>query len=706
MKRLQAEGVACATVDITAIGTADITPEQWYAGVVDSIVSSLDLRDSFDLEAWWTERSWLSDVQRFGSFIETVLFPLISQDIVIFIDEIDSVLSLKFQVDDFFALIRACYNKRTDNPDYQRLTFALIGVATPYDLIQDKQGTPFNIGRAIELTGFKLEEAQPLIVGLVQKVSNPQEVLQEILVWTGGQPFLTQKVCQLVLQQDESSQSGKNLGSGSILLPEIRASGQDEGTTNLQKWDAPQQDDPPQPPLKRGEKSSNVEWVASFVRKRVIEQWEMQDEPQHLRTIRDRILCSPRKDSLLQLYRQILQHSFASPYQTGDEGVKATNEPEQMELRLTGLVVKQQGKLKIYNPIYASVFNQSWVDSQCPLPSIFDEPEGQVPLHSPFYVERSPVESNCYDTVLKPGSLLRIKAPKLMGKTSLLSRIFDVAAKQGVHTVELNLLLADKAVLTNLDRFLRWFCGSVGRQLGIENQLDNYWDTELLSSNSNCTAYFEEYLLPQINSPLVLGLDEVDRIFPCTEIAPDFFGLLRVWHEKARNLDIWKQLRLVVVHSTEDYGLLDINQSPFNVGVPVELSEFTPEQVQDLAKRYGLDWNDTQEGVAPLLSMVGGHPYLVQQAFYQLRCHGVSLEQLLQDAPTEAGIYSNHLGRQWENLHKNPELAEAFKKVVKSSEPVELERRYSYKLHSMGLVKRQGDKVMPSCDLYRRYFSK
>jgi hypothetical protein len=390
-------------------------------------------------------------------------------------------------------------------------------------------------------------------------------------------------------------------------------------------------------------------------------------------------------------------------------GVKATNAPEQMELRLTGLVVKQQGKLKVYNRIYASVFNQSWVDSQCPLPSIFDEPEGQVPLDSPFYVERSPIESNCYDTVLKPGSLLRIKAPKLMGKTSLLSRIFDVAAKHDARTVELNLLLANNAVLTDLDKFLRWFCASVGRQLKIKNQLDDYWDTELLTSNSNCTAYFEEYLLPQINSPLVLGLDEVDRIFPYVEIAPDFFGLLRLWHEKAKNLDIWKRLRLVVVHSTEDYGRLDINQSPFNVGVPVELPEFTAQQIQDLAGRYGINGNDTQiggQGFAPLVAMVGGHPYLVQQALYQLRCQDVTLEQLLHDAPTEAGIYRNHLRHYSENLQKNPELAEAFQKVVKSTEPIALERRYSYKLHSMGLVKRQGNKVMPSCDLYRQYFSK
>ena len=186
MQRLQGEGVACAGIDITAIGTSDITPEQWYAGVIDSIVSSLNLYDSFDLENWWTDHSLLSFVNRFSKFIEEVLLASISQNIVIFVDEIDSVLSLKFTSDDFLAVIRDCYNKRAVKSDYRRLTFALIGVATPSDLIADKRRTPFNIGRAIELTGFQLQEAQPLAFGLAQKVSNSQEVLKEILAWTGG----------------------------------------------------------------------------------------------------------------------------------------------------------------------------------------------------------------------------------------------------------------------------------------------------------------------------------------------------------------------------------------------------------------------------------------------------------------------------------------------------------------------------------------
>jgi hypothetical protein len=239
MQRLQAEGIACAAIDITAIGSSDIMPEQWYAGVIDSIVSSLELYDTFDLAEWWLRHSLLSNVKRFSKFIEEVLLKAIPQTIVIFVDEIDSVLSLNFNIDDFFAVIRDCYNQRAAKPDYRRLTFALIGVATPSDLIQDRRRTPFNIGRAIELTGFELQEAQPLAIGLGQKANNPEALLQAVLDWTGGQPFLTQKVCQLIRMADTFISTG-----------------------------------------------SEADWVENLLQKRVIEHWEAQDEPEHLKTIR------------------------------------------------------------------------------------------------------------------------------------------------------------------------------------------------------------------------------------------------------------------------------------------------------------------------------------------------------------------------------------------------------------------------------------
>ncbi len=194
MQQLQNEGIACAAIDLTHIGSQNLSPEQWYAGFIRTLVSSFKLSSKFNLGSWWRDHGHIPPLQRLSEFIEEVLLVEISQQIVIFIDEIDSVLGLNFKTDDFFALIRYCYNQRADKPEYLRLTFTLLGVATPSDLIQDKQRTPFNIGQAIELNGFQLAEAEPLAQGLVGKFSNPLEVLGEILAWTEGQPFLTQKL--------------------------------------------------------------------------------------------------------------------------------------------------------------------------------------------------------------------------------------------------------------------------------------------------------------------------------------------------------------------------------------------------------------------------------------------------------------------------------------------------------------------------------
>jgi hypothetical protein len=278
-------------------------------------------------------------------------------------------------------------------------------------------------------------------------------------------------------------------------------------------------------------------------------------------------------------------------------------------------------------------------------------PEGLVALNSPLYLERSGVETRCYEAMLQPGALIRIKAPKLMGKTSLIARILDHAAKQNYHTVYLDLSSVDRSILTGLDKFLRWFCLMVGRQLKLENQLQQHWDTDILGSNDNCTAYFEEYLLPAIAGNLVLGLDEVDRLFPYAEVIEDFLGLLRSWHEKGKIVEIWQHLRLVIAHSTEVYIPLDINQSPFNAGIPVELSEFNLHQVQQLARLHHLDWQEQQ--TSQLMQMVGGHPYLIRLAMYEVSVGNTTLQQLLQAASTETGIFINHLVAIWKHCNKH-----------------------------------------------------
>jgi len=328
-------------------------------------------------------------------------------------------------------------------------------------------------------------------------------------------------------------------------------------------------------------------------------------------------------------------------------------------------------------------------------------PEGSVSLDSPFYVERPPIESDCYKEILKPGSLIRIRGPKQMGKTSLLNRVLAYAAQQNYQVVRMNLRKAEKTVFTNLNRFLRWFCLNVSRQLHLEPKLDDYWDEEI-GSKVSCTGYFQ-YLLEQLETNLVIDLDEIDAVFNYPDIAEDFLALLREWHEEAMIQESWRKLRLIIAHSTEAYISLNINQSPFNVGLPLRLPQFNQQQVETLAQLHGLLW--TVAETEPLIAMVGGHPYLIRLALYHLARQEITLQQLLQDAPTHAGVYSDHLRRCLGNLKQQPELAALLKQVITAQAPVQLESVAVYHLDSMGLVHLKGNQVTPSCELYRQYFS-
>ncbi|MGD1806089.1 AAA-like domain-containing protein [Dapis sp. BLCC M126] len=333
---------------------------------------------------------------------------------------------------------------------------------------------------------------------------------------------------------------------------------------------------------------------------------------------------------------------------------------------------------------------------------LLDTPSGQVALNSPFYIERYPIESECYETILNPGALIRVKAPRQMGKTSLMSRILNYAQQQGYRKACLNFQSADEEFLTNLDLFLQWFCASITNELSLEEKLSEYWQG-VLGSKNKCTNYFQRYLLSEISTPVALGLDEVDQVFQHPEIATSFFALLRTWHERGKNEAVWQKLRLVIVHSKEVYIPLNINQSPFNVGLPIELRELNSAEVENLVKLHHLEWSSEQ--IKELMAMVGGHPYLVRQALYYIARKRITLEKLLQVAPTEEGPYSDHLRRHLNNLEENLELLIAIKQILAVDYPLPIGTKEGFKLRSMGLVKFQGNSVMPLCELYRRYFS-
>jgi peptidoglycan hydrolase CwlO-like protein len=310
MKRLkEVDGFACAAIDLTDIGSANITPLQWYAGIINELINTFELNEKCDIDSWWDkyDQESLSAVNFFGNFLRDILLKYVESNIVIFIDEIDSIISLEFKIDDFFALIRSFYNRRVDNTEYNRLSFVLLGVATPSDLIQDKTRTPFNIGYGVELTGFTFAESQALAKGLSVKTNQPEKLLELILNWTGGQPFLTQKICNLVLNSSDLSEGNEE------------------------------------------------EWLDNLIRTNIIENWQAKDDPEHLRTIERRILIDEKMlGELLDIYQKIYQQGEVISQNTGEEG----------KLQLSGLVVKRNNHLQVYNPIYREVFNQQWIDNQ------------------------------------------------------------------------------------------------------------------------------------------------------------------------------------------------------------------------------------------------------------------------------------------------------------------------------------------------------
>jgi TPR repeat protein len=301
--RLREEGVAVAVLDLTALGQ-NLSAEQWYEGLISRTGRQLNLEDQ--TEDFWIEHERLAPLQRWIKTLSELVLPHLRANLVVFIDEIDAVRSLPFSTDEFFAAIRELYNRRSEEPALKRITFCLLGVATPSDLIRDVRTTPFNIGRRIELTDFTETEAKCLIPGLSDDPEQGAVLLKRVLYWTGGHPYLTQRLCQSVAEAPapKGTMGVDRICEGRFLSGRAR------------------------------ERDDNL----LFVRERILR-------------------AEVERASLLDLYLKIL-----SNHRPKDE---ETNSLVSI-LRLAGITRAVEGRLLVRNRIYYHVFDKAWAQANMP----------------------------------------------------------------------------------------------------------------------------------------------------------------------------------------------------------------------------------------------------------------------------------------------------------------------------------------------------
>jgi hypothetical protein len=335
------------------------------------------------------------------------------------------------------------------------------------------------------------------------------------------------------------------------------------------------------------------------------------------------------------------------------------------------------------------------------LPQGIQFPGRALDAESMLYVIRPPAENLLYESLFQPSSLTRIQATRQMGKTSLLNRVLPKVAEAGIQPIYLNLRQVDQATMGDLNQFLRWICWNVGEQLGLPDQIDAYWMPQV-GAKISCTNYFERYLLTQSAKPIVLVFDDMTRLLGYTKVAQDMLPMLRTWHEEAMVSQIWQNLRLVLVHSMEIDVPLPVSQSPFNVGLAINLGDFSSDQVEQLASRSGwFELGLTREDLSELSYWIEGHPYLLQLAFHWLTVRQLPLTQLLAESASLNGIYAQHLRYYWLVLQQDATLRSGFEQLLRGDN---IDSLVGERLESLGLARRKGDRWVIWRRLYQKYF--
>jgi AAA-like domain/TIR domain len=333
-------------------------------------------------------------------------------------------------------------------------------------------------------------------------------------------------------------------------------------------------------------------------------------------------------------------------------------------------------------------------------PLVLELPEGTMDSESLFYVER-PGDGIALSTIGRQGVTLTIKGPRQMGKSSLLIRTIDGAMKAGKQVAYVDFQLFDQEALLDAEVFYRQFCMVLTEQLALPERLEEFWQAGT-GNVQRCTRYMQNYVLKELGYPLVLAMDEVDRIFDA-EFRSDFFSMLRSWHNNRAlpNMRIWKQFDLALVTATEPYHLIaNLNQSPFNVGEVILLSDFTLEQVVALNQRHGDPLGVGQ--VEQLYGLLNGHPYLVRRALYLVASGQLGFEELLIQAAKDKGPFGDHLRYHLFRIYDKKELVQGLLQAIRNQTGGD--ERITRLLTAAGLIRTEGQQNLLRCQLYAEYF--
>jgi hypothetical protein len=329
-------------------------------------------------------------------------------------------------------------------------------------------------------------------------------------------------------------------------------------------------------------------------------------------------------------------------------------------------------------------------------------PGGTLDVEDRWYLPR-PADETALGVARETGQTLTIKGPRQMGKSSLLMRTIKAALDSKKKVALIDFQLVDEASKADATVFFQRFAAAIAEQLELPDRVQEQWDAGA-SNPQNCTRYVEKEILQAIDAPCMIAIDETDSIFRTT-FSEDFFAMLRSWHGLRAHpvRKAWKNLDIILATSTEPAFFIDRpHESPFNVGVVLPLGDFTLEQVRLLNAKHPKPLSDAD--LKRLHGLICGHPYLTRKALYMLASGAPTstVDDLFTHATDDAGPFGDHLRYYLLRLQGKPELISALRETIGGKTVGD--ELVIHRLQAAGLVRREGSKVTPRCDLYAKYF--